>query len=312
MKKIFTLIACAFMFVAGAQAQTVTINKADGSKVTYNASEISSIEFNAHVDTTVLHEFTGYLLVSNKFMGENQYYGDAAKMTVMQAGEQYLCKFEDATWGTGTFDITLSRGQISGSGKLLMPNPHGGTASEYDATISGSMTNIKIVAEVGKMGEVTINWIYGDPGAYKVAGTYSAYDNIDVGGMGSFKYTSADSVSYVITAVNDTTINVTVPQQQYNGTVMGDLTTGSYTISNIAWDATEKAYVRSYKEDGLTFHFYAVKDGTVSYDQDYNLDKDACKIVVTPNEDGTISISNAYQMGSMPMVIYGSFTGSKK
>lgn len=309
MKKIFTLIVMA-AFAAGAMAQTVVVNKADGTKAIYQASEVQSIELLPQADTLNGHSsFTGYLLVSSSYF-QNTYYGDQAKVTVLTAGDKYFAKFEDPTWGNGMFEVTIGRGTMQGSGTLTMA-AHNGTAKTYSATLSGAMTNFSISVPA-VMGGTTINWVYGDPGAYKVAGTYSAYDNIDVGGMGSFKYTSADSVSYVITAVSDTAINVTVPEQQYNGTVMGDLTTGSYTISNIAWDASQNAYVRSYKDDGIKFHFHAVNNGTVTYDQDYNLDKDACKITVTPNEDGTITISNAYQMGAMPMVIYGTFTGSRK
>lgn len=307
MKKIFTLIAMAAMAV-GAMAQTVTVNKTDGTKVTYNASEITSIEFAPQADTTIIHEFSGYLLVSSAYFS-NTYYGDSAKMTVMSVGDQYLCKFEDTTWGTGLFNITLSRGSISGSGTLNMPNPHGGTATGYEATMSGTMTNIQISVP-SVMGGTTINWIYGDPGAYKVAGTYSATDSINVGG--AFPYKSAAADEYTLTATSDSTLDVVVPAQQYNGTVMGDLTLSSYTIKNVTWNAANKDYECAYKDQNITFHFTAVQNGTTTMDNEYTMDKDVCKIVVKPNDDGTVTISNTYQMGAMPFTIYGTFVGTKK
>lgn len=45
MKKILSLIAVAMMAIA-TQAQTVVVNKTDGSKVVYHASEVTSVEFN--------------------------------------------------------------------------------------------------------------------------------------------------------------------------------------------------------------------------------------------------------------------------
>lgn len=77
MKKIFTLIILAMAVVTAAQAQTITINKTDGTKVTYDASEVSSIDFAPKSDTTTIHSFTGYLLVSSAYF-QNMYYGDAA------------------------------------------------------------------------------------------------------------------------------------------------------------------------------------------------------------------------------------------
>ncbi|MFS1773581.1 hypothetical protein ACLMOX_11245 [Prevotella histicola] len=44
MKKLFTLIAIALMGVANLQAQTVTINKKDGSSVTFETKDIKDIK----------------------------------------------------------------------------------------------------------------------------------------------------------------------------------------------------------------------------------------------------------------------------
>lgn len=45
MKKLFTLIAIALMGVANLQAQTVTINKKDGTNVTFETKDIKDIKF---------------------------------------------------------------------------------------------------------------------------------------------------------------------------------------------------------------------------------------------------------------------------
>lgn len=313
MKKIFTLIAAAILGFGGAQAQTVTINKTDGSKVTLDASEITSIEFAPKVDTTEVHSFgagTAYLLVSSSYF-TNSYYGNQCSMTVLQAGDQYLAKFEDPQWGSGLFNITLDRNTISGTGTLSVANPHSGGSSAYNATMSGTMTDIKMTVEMGTMGTVTINWIYGKaPQIYTIAGTYAATDSINVGG--SFPYLSAASDEYTVTANSDGTINLAVPSQQYNGTVMGDLTLSGYTIKDIAWSDSAQAFYRAYKNDSITFHFTAEKNGTKSIDKDYIMDKDVCAVTVKLGDDGKLYVNNNYQMGAMPFEIYGTFVGTKK
>lgn len=316
MKKIFTLIAAAILGFCGVQAQTITVNKTDGTKVTYNASEISSIEFAPKSDTTLIHEFTGYLLVSSKYFS-NSYYGDSAKITVLQVGDQYLAKFSDATWGNGTFEIEMNRGQISGKGSIAM-TAHGNTAT-YDATMSGAMTNIQI-SMPSVMGGTTINWIYGKvPQAYTIAGTYAGADSLNVGGQ--FPYFADGNPEYVINATSDSTIDVTVPAEEIKATVMGDLTLTSYTIKNIKWDADAQAFKHNYKNDNVTFHFTATnKDGVKTIDNDYTMgvkngavmDDDVCNITVTPAADGSVTITNSYKMGSMPFTITNTYVAKKK
>lgn len=46
MKKIFTLVIIALTAALSTQAQTVVINKTDGTSVTYNVSEVQNIAFN--------------------------------------------------------------------------------------------------------------------------------------------------------------------------------------------------------------------------------------------------------------------------
>ena len=45
MKKIFTLVIVSFLSALAVQAQSLKVTKTDGSVVTYNASDISKIEF---------------------------------------------------------------------------------------------------------------------------------------------------------------------------------------------------------------------------------------------------------------------------
>ena len=89
--------------------------------------------------------------------------------------------------------------------------------------------------------------------AQKIAGTYTGKDSINVGGM--FPYYAEAEGEYKITANTDGTINVTLPEEKFSQTAIGDLVVGSFTVSNIAWDESAQAFVRNYSKDGIKFHF---------------------------------------------------------
>jgi hypothetical protein len=141
--------------------------------------------------------------------------------------------------------------------------------------------------------------------AQKIAGTYTGKDSINVGGM--FPYYAEAEGEYKITANTDGTINVTLPEEKFSQTAIGDLVVGSFTVSNIAWDESAQAFVRNYSKDGIKFHF---KSSTM--DNDYALDKDNCKMTVKSNADGTVTVLNTYQMGRMPFPIYSTVVVTKK
>lgn len=141
--------------------------------------------------------------------------------------------------------------------------------------------------------------------AQKIAGTYTGKDSINVGGM--FPYYAEAEGEYKITANADGSINVTLPEEKFSQTAIGDLVVGSFTVSNIAWDESAQAFVRNYSKDGIKFHF---KSSTM--DNDYALDKDNCKMTVKSNADGTVTVLNTYQMGRMPFPIYSTVVVTKK
>ena len=99
MKKLFLLLCIALAGQKGL-AQSVTINKTDGSKVTFTAAEIKNIEFNAgaqQADTTLFHTYKGYITVTNS-MFQNKYFGDKAEIRVLKtrngatACSAWICK----------------------------------------------------------------------------------------------------------------------------------------------------------------------------------------------------------------------------
>lgn len=75
----------------------------------------------------------------------------------------------------------------------------------------------------------------------------------------------------------------------------------------------QKAFVKAYKDDNIKFRFKVIDEsGNVTKDKEYTFDKDVCKVTITKEADGKLKVSNSYQMGTMPMTIYGTFVGAKQ
>ncbi|MFC2761409.1 MAG: calycin-like domain-containing protein [Prevotella denticola] len=142
-------------------------------------------------------------------------------------------------------------------------------------------------------------------------GSYKGEDKISVGGL--FSYTSSEAVTYKVTANEDGTVNLTVPEETFKKTMMGNLTLSSYTISKIPYDESKKAFIKAYKDDKIKFHLIIKDDkGAVTSDKEYTFDSRICKVTITKGADGKLTVSNTYQMGKMPFPISGTFTGTKQ
>ena len=310
MKKIFTLVIVSFLSALAVQAQTLKVTKTDGNVVTYNASDISKIEFlpsETPSQPKLIHEYAGYLTVKNRVL-DNVRFDTGAKIKVLQDGGKFLAEFSDTQWGTGSFVITMNKHAINGTGKMKIANPRaGGAVEEYDATMSGSMREIKITIP-SLMGGTDITWHYAEASAAsKVAGNYIGTTALKVGD--SFGPFTSATVGYKITANEDGTINVTASEENYTGvTMMGNLTLGTYTVKNLAYDKESNSFVRDYSNDGLKVHFKAV--GGMPIDNEYSF-KATSKMVVTVDESGTLTIKNNYSLTRMPFPISATYTGKK-
>ena len=311
MKKIFTLVIVSLLSALAVQAQTLKVTKTDGNVVTYNASDISKIEFlpsETPSQPKLIHEFAGYLTVKNRAL-DNVRFDTGAKIKVLQDGGKFLAEFSDTQWGTGSFVITMANHAINGTGKMKIANPNGGgAAKEYDATMSGSMREIKISIP-SLMGGTDITWHYAEASAAsKVAGNYTGTTSLKVSVVpGSF--TSA-TVGYKVTANEDGSINVTASEEKYTGvTMVGNLTLGTYTVKNLAYDKATNSFSRDYSEDGIKVHFKAT-GGAMERDENYEFGKTS-KMTVTLAEDGTLTITNNYKVGRMPFPISATYTGKK-
>ena len=301
MKYLFTLVFAILAGVATTKAQTVIITKSDGSTVTYKASEIKNIQFtNEESQVKPIHTFTGYIVV-NSPMFMDTYYGEEAKMEVFAQGKKSICKFTDAKWGTGTFEVTLNDGEISGSGKISVADPHkAGQTKEYEALISGPMAAVNISIK-GLMGGTTIKWRNGKaPEKVKLSGTYLGDNSVSVTGL---TYV-AKNTGYSFWVNDDGTYTIMVLGQKLEGTLMGDLTLGAYTINNLVYDKKTETFSKDYSNDGLKLKF---KKGAETEYKEYPLTKATIK--ATFGKDGSLKVENNFTAGNMPFPLQGVFNG---
>lgn len=128
---------------------------------------------------------------------------------------------------------------------------------------------------------------------------------------GTFNYQN-ESVIYNVRKYKDgdvEKVDVEIPTYTLTGTVMGDLTLGTYTVKGLTYSEDKGGYYRDYANDGMSFHFSAVSGGKTTMDGDYAFNSSKQNdILVTYNGTAVSSIVNTFQMGSMPFPISSSFT----
>lgn len=146
--------------------------------------------------------------------------------------------------------------------------------------------------------------------SYYVKAVTSAI-TVNVGGM--FPYAN-EGVTYNVRKYMDgdvQKVDVEIPTYSLANTLMGNLTLGTYTVKGLVYDEEKGGFYRDYKNDGLSFHFIAEKDGNKSMDGDFefNTAKDN-NILVKYNGSKITDIVNTFQMGAMPFGIVSSFNSA--
>lgn len=146
--------------------------------------------------------------------------------------------------------------------------------------------------------------------SYYVKAVTSAI-TVNVGGM--FPYAN-EGVTYNVRKYMDgdvQKVDVEIPTYKLDNTLMGNLTLGTYTVKGLTYDEEKGGFYRDYKNDSLSFHFTAEKDGNKSMDGEYgfNTAKDN-NILVKYDGSKITDIVNTFQMGAMPFGIVSSFNSA--
>lgn len=289
MKKIFTLMLVA-MTAVSMKAQMHGAMKFAGK----SSLQVSTMNIDNPKDTvvfTLIDAASGDITLSNmQAQGMPEIPSFTIKGVSFSMGANHVITFPEQTFST-----TVT---VDGVDKAVTGTSLSGT---YDMADQSLTLNV-----VFKYGAMPFPMTYSVK-AYYVKPVTNAI-SVSVGGF--YTYTN-ESVTYNVRKYMDEGVeklDVEVPQYQLEGTVMGDLTLGSYAIKGLTYDEEKGGFYRDYKDDGLTFHFTAKQNGTTSMDGDYafNSAKDN-NILVKYSGNNIESIVNTFQMGAMPFGIVTTF-----
>lgn len=141
-----------------------------------------------------------------------------------------------------------------------------------------------------------------------VEGTYTGTDSLHFG-MGTMAYkTAAKDVKYVVTENGDKSINVTFPEETYDFTatvpMVGKIVQGSYTVKNIPYDNTLKAYYLDYSNKANAH----VSISGMKIDKDYDVTLGQITVTFTGS---TMTVINIHKFGHMPMPLTATYIGTK-
>ena len=141
-----------------------------------------------------------------------------------------------------------------------------------------------------------------------VAGTYTGTDSLHFG-MGPTAYkTGAKDVKYVVTENSNGSIDVTFPEETYDFTatvpMVGKIVQGSYTVKNIPYDSTLKAYYLDYSNKANAH----VSISGMKIDKDYDVTLGQITVTFTGS---TMTVINIHKFGGMPMPLTATYIGTK-
>ncbi len=145
-----------------------------------------------------------------------------------------------------------------------------------------------------------------DPTVASVAGTYTGTDSLHFA-MGATPYKAGvKDVKYVVTENSDKTINVTFPEETYDFSatvpMVGKIVQGGYTVKNIPYDSTLKAYYLDYSNKA---------QANVSiFGKNQPYDITVGQITVSFNGN-TMAVINMHKFGKMPFALTATYVGTK-
>lgn len=288
MKKIFTL-AVAAMATTVAMAQMPSAMKFVGeSNMAVLTTEMSNPSDT--VTFSMAGATTGNITLSSMSGGSGMDIPSfAIEGVTFEMGDNHAITFPEQT-----FETTVT---VGGEEKKIT-----GTSLSGSYDMSKNLLTINATFTYGSM---PFPLTYGITAYYVKPVTNSI--TVTIGGV--YEYTN-ESVTYNVRKYLDgdvEKVDVEVPSYTLDNTLMGNLTLGSYTVKGLEYDETLGGFYRDYKNDGLSFHFTAT-GGSSDMDGDYafNSEKDN-NILVKYSGTGVTSITNTFQMGSMPFQIVSTF-----
>lgn len=210
-------------------------------------------------------------------------------------GTTFTGGYGGVTWPEQDYNVNV--GEESVSGKLSGTFTHANGIYELKLKLAFTYSLIDKIAPV----KVLL--------VYEIDGFYlkDTSGKLDVNVAGGTY--SAPSVTFWTRTYTDgdaTKVDVQVPAYTLEGTPMGSISVGGYTVQGLTWDETLEAYNKDYSNDGLSLYF---SNGS-TLAGDYPLNKAGQKITVKFNGTSVSSLVNTFQPGNMPFVIISTFPGT--
>ena len=211
-------------------------------------------------------------------------------------GTTFTGGYGGVTWPEQDYKVNV--GEESVTGKLSGTFTHANNIYELKLKLAFTYSLIdKIATPVKVLLEYEIDGFYLKDTSGKL--------DVNVAG-GTY---SAPSVTFWTRTYTDgdaTKVDVQVPAYVLEGTLMGNISVGGYTVQGLTWDETLEAYNKDYSNDGLSLYF---SNGS-SITGIYPLSKPGQKITVKFNGTSVSSLVNTFQPGNMPFVIISTFPGT--
>lgn len=129
------------------------------------------------------------------------------------------------------------------------------------------------------------------------SGTYNGKITLNVAG----KYSYDADITCVVTSAGSDVINVSIPEYSLSGTMMGDMTLGSVSITGLVYDEAKGCFFREYGGEGIS----QTMNG-----KSYPLNEPS-SMQVLKDENGTLIIENPFTLGKMPLPLSARFEGRK-
>lgn len=287
MKRFFALIAAVAAVVSSASAQmghgAMTFVGKSNFYVNMMGQKAGET---TQASDTIAYAGADFTLPSMK-------YGDMVIPSFQITGTTFSGGYAGVTWDDQTFTATATDAQ--GNEKAIT-----GTS------LKGSFTHGDGIYKV----QLEITFKYGNmpfPITYSIESYYvKEYDgenSVMVGGQfGPYK---ADVAYKLRTYIEEgvTMMDVEIPSYSLAGTVMGDLTLGTYTVMGLTYDNEKGGYYKDYSADNLSVHFKAVNNGMTTMDADYSLQTAGKENILVEIANGKAKIINNFQPGAMPFPI---------
>lgn len=279
MKKIFTLIA-ALAATASTFAQHGNMTFA-GKSVFYVSAGAAQMGKTEVISDTVRYSGEDITLPQMK-------YNQMIIPSFTIKGAQYTGGHDGVTWADQTFTATAGEKQING------------TSFSGTFTHTGGVYKLSIQA--------TFN--YGSmpmPITYTIESYYvkSETKPVSVTVGGQFGPYTNDAVTYDARVYEEDgakKMDVTMNEYNLNGTVMGDILLGTYTVNGLIWDEEKGGYFRDYSKDDIKFRFKT----STGMDGEYTFKNGGALLVVM--DGASIKYAeNTFQPGSMPFPIVATF-----